>query len=497
IGDFAFAVWDRKTNLLSVARDATAQKPALLGRARDRVTAGSSMRMLLADPELPREIDDDWVAAYLTGTPGFARATGYRAIERLEPGHSADAAWRQTPWWSWSFRRVVEPDDEAYAARLRALLVEATRCRIDGATLPAISLSGGMDSTSVAAAMRLAHPDKEIVAVAVPFDDPRADEQALQQAMAERIGARLRWAPLTSVNPFGSSVEETLRRFGTPPVAPNHFFIDAVATAAESEGADVALDGIDGDGALAGNWNFLSDLLVRGDFRSFRSELRETARQHHVPRGHVMKHYVLAPLIPAWLKRAVGRNVKTPDFIDEDFARRTGLARRLNTAPWAPGRLFPKNERLSVDPGVAPAVLELIDELWALRGIEVAHPFGDRRLVQFCLGLPREQKVRGGMTKIVLRNAVRDVVPSEVVDRAAKAEMGSAFVKGLLTEGKSVVQEGLSSLRANPSPWTNPTGAGRLAERYGEGHDAFDALRVAFVAEWRGWISAVAPSNSV
>lgn len=479
LGDVAMAVWDRRRRELIVVRDPTAGKPALLARNRHRTAAASSMAILCADPSADRTIDEAWVASYLAGWPGFARATGFRGMERLEPGHSAraDDGWTQRRWWSWSFERSHDTVAEA-AEQVRSLLIDATRCRADGATRIGVSLSGGLDSTSIAASLRHARPDADIVALCVAFEQRRANEQRLQRLMADRIGADLRWVSLTGASPFGEDPGATFARYGAPPVAPNMFFVERVAEAAS--GVQVVLDGLDGDGAFAGNWFYLADLLARGRWRALSAEVRAASRVHSVGRRALLREYAVLPFVPAWARRR--SPIAAP--IDGRFLRRHRL--RAAAAPWAPWRMFAAHERRSVSPHVLPAVLEAIDEAWAARGIEVAHPMQDRRIQQLCLGLTRERKVSGGVTKVVLRAAMRDMLPADVVERTAKAEMSGAFDDAVETQGFPQVQAGLAAERANPSPWVL---SGARFDRWAgslEGESS-TAFRIAMLALWRAW----------
>jgi asparagine synthase (glutamine-hydrolysing) len=248
-------------------------------------------------------------------------------------------------------------------------------------------------------------------------------------------------------------------------------------------GVEVALDGIDGDGVVAGNWTYLSDLAVTGRWSRLRRETRALATVHGVHPNVAHARFVRDPLIPAPVRRAIAsaRHRTNTDFQPRFRAKAT---RATTAGPWRPGASFAANERLLLHPGVAPAVLEAIDEAWLQRGIEPAHPFMDRRVIEYCMGLPREQKVRAGYTKVVLRNAMRGVLPTEVTDRAAKAEMGSSFIAGLLGTGWGPLSQGLSLAPSNLSHWLGPNAFARMAQADGP---SLEPYRTAFLAIWRAW----------
>ena len=257
------------------------------------------------------------------------------------------------------------------------------------------------------------------------------------------------------MSPFGAGPEAMIDMLGVPPVAPNQFFVDAVIR--EGGDMDVVLDGIDGDAVLGGNWNYLSDLAVRGRWIELKRELRGITAAHHVPIKALARHYVAPPLRHGHL-----------------------------------GRAFADTEMAALSPDVAPAVLETIDESWARAGVRVSHPFMDRRLVEFCLGLPRNQKIRKGITKFVLRTAMRDLLPSEVTERAEKAELGSAFFAATFGPGKRDVDRGLRVAAAKGITGTYGD-AERLQRSFAAGNDGLEAFREAFIALWR--VRAGAPGS--
>ncbi len=470
IGDFAGAVWDRRRRGLVVFHDLMGARPALTARSKGRVIAASQIHMILADPELDRTIDDMFVAPFIAASQGFATATGYRAIRRLRPNHLAVAntgrRWEEREWYRWDPRPVRESSDEAYADRFRELFDEAVRCRVRGVDRAGVSLSGGLDSTSIAVTLPHVASLAEIVGFSIGFEDEIGDERPLQRLAAEKAGARQEWVSLEGRNAFGDSFDETLDRFGVPLFAANWFQSDAVADAVDHDGVKVVLDGIDGDGVLQGSMTFASDLLVTGRWRTLRRELKATQRVHGVKLAFLIVRHVIRPLLPtriwiAWRKLR-GREV-VPPSVDLKFAGRVGLGRMIFDQPWRPGGNFQARERHVTRAGVIPATLEMLDEIYGARGIELAHPFLDRRLVEYCLGLPRTQKIRNGWTKTILRHAMAGRLPEEIRTRPDKANLSRPFTAFVLNEKNMILREGLSIAGSNLVSWSN-------RERYPEAH---------------------------
>jgi len=492
IGDFAATVLDRRDGRTWFIRDAMGGRPALIGRARGRVVAGSSIAGLLADPGLDQTIDEAWVADYLANVPAFATRTGYRSIARLEPGTLArcddgrDVRVRR--WFTWRPRAVRARDPREYGEGFRELFTTAVADRIRGASRLGVMLSGGLDSSSVAVTARSIDPALEMVALSMPFDG-KGDERALQQLVAERVGARLRWASLEGRNPFGTSAADTIQMLGTPPVPPNVFHAFAVADAGAAEGVDVALDGIDGDGIIGGNWLYLADLAITGRWRRWAREARAIRDVHGASRRMLLTRYTLEPLVP-WRVRALrGRSEQLiPASLAPGFADKHNVRNRMLSEPWRPGRAFRSQELVAASTRILPLVAEVTNEIWMRRGITVAHPFLDQRLVAFCLGLPRRQKTANGVTKIALRQAVGSLLPSEVAERTDKAELAEPFFTGLWGSGWQELAEGLTGATSNPSAWFQRERIEGLRHSLGRS-DLYEAFRTAFVVHWIRWLS--------
>lgn len=469
--DRAGAVFERRTGRLITFRDPSAGRPALVGTSHRRVLGASSQRILLADPALPRVIDRTWLDAFIAGEPPPPEATGLVAIRRVRPGtfaHAdAGAVWTHESWFSFAPIDTPHVDDDAYAALFRELLADATDERLGDASRIAISLSGGLDSTSIAALTRRARPTGDIQAIGVPFPYPEADEQALQTLVAEHLGMPLHWAPLTGMSVFGvGTLTERFERTSEPPLAPNMFFVERIVTEAAALGCDLGLDGVDGDGAVGGNLAFLTDLLATGRLRTLRAEVLAIARITGRPANDVWKSHVFGPAQPRALRRFRGKEPGEP-------------------RPGTTGRRFVALEQATLGlPATAP-VVESVDETWAHAGIDAAHPFLDHRVVGMAAGLPREQKIRLGRTKVILRNAMVPLLPGQIISRVGKARMGAAFLDGL-REGRETMAEGLRAAEEAGIVVMPPSdGVSRWESDPGQAPIAY---RIACAGYWFRWL---------
>jgi len=206
----------------------------------------------------------------------------------------------------------------------------------------------------------------------------------------------------------------------------------------------VILTGLWSDEWLAGSFLHYSDLLRRGQFGRFWRHYRAQPDRQDVFRPLSMFRSSLWPLVPASTRRvikfALGRD-GIPPWVNRSFASRVGLADRIRPAP----------------PDVSLSSLAKTDSYWmatnaltvhgmeaenrsvARFGLETRHPFGDRRIMEFGLAIPEEQRWHGQWTKFVLRNASRKWVPSLIRNRITTA--GSSDV--LLRAVQQHVESGL------------------------------------------------------
>jgi asparagine synthase (glutamine-hydrolysing) len=95
----------------------------------------------------------------------------------------------------------------------------------------------------------------------------------------------------------------------------------------------------------------------------------------------------------------------------------------------------------SIDSGLIPYTLELADKASAAFGLEARYPFFDRRLIEFCVALPANQKLKGGWTRSIMRRAMTGILPAAVQWRLGKANLSPNFRRGLLDLGKPTIED--------------------------------------------------------
>jgi asparagine synthase (glutamine-hydrolysing) len=177
-------------------------------------------------------------------------------------------------------------------------------------------------------------------------------------------------------------------------------------------------------------------------------------------------------------------------IINPDFARRVGLEDRLKSMEireWSLARTLKEEHSRTLNSGNIPAALERYDKAAAAFAVEPRHPFLDKRLVEFCLGLPAEQKIRRGWTKRILRRAMKNILPEEVRRRCDRVHLNPDFFGSLLAYEKNFLQNAILKDSENIADYVNVAVLNKVYQRYlssGDPDDAFTVWEVAIFAKW-------------
>ena len=451
-GDFALAIWDAATSQLLCIRDGMGQRPLFYAVLPHLVVIGSEPQQILGHPGVPREVNERAVAEYLSGLQLSIDQTLWTAVRRLPPGHAllATAETAQVTR-VWDFDPDYHADcrtDDEYAARFRDLFTTAVRRR--ATARPAVFLSGGIDSSSVAAMAASLTPasSARVRGFSVTFPGRACDESPFIESVTRFCGVEgsaLAAAPATR-----EAVCAEIDRFLDVPAYPNGSVMDPLRQRAAAAGAAVVMTGYGGDEWFAGR---------------------------RPPRGGIRG--VVRRLLPAGVRRTMrrvqGQADQPPiDWIAPEFARRTSLGDRPTSA--AP--VFPSAGQQAIYSVVRSATQFVADELEeraaSAAGIDQRHPFYDRSLAEFGLGLPETQRFAQGRSKAVVRRALRDLLPPDVAARTDKAEFSTTFVDALGALGGAACFE---RLRIEALGWVDGAAVrrryARMMELYRLGNESY------------------------
>lgn len=430
-GDFALVAWDPRRSRLLAARDFSGRRTLHYALAGDALLLASSPAALLADPAVPHDLDLATLASVAAGLWSHADATAYRAIRELPAGHLLE--WRpgnapvvrafwQAPDALPARRRAL---DDA-AAELRELLVRAVDERMPAGAVTGVSLSGGWDSTAVFAAgceaERRAGTGRRLHAVSIsyPVGDPGREDELIEAVLA-RWQVPPDWIAADDIPLWGDAAGEAARR--TLPFA--HTYAQwnrRLWRAAAAAGARVMLDGAGGDQLFQVSDIYLSDLLRTGQWA-------ELTRQAWSRRALGLRHlwrWGVRPALPASVARAIARlrgftppghhfDREPPRWFRGTFMRAHGVMERERAAaPLLPSGVLGELHAYLRYP-FYPRMFGVMHDLALEEGVEARSPLMDARILRFAAARPWSDRVDRRETKLLLRHAMRGLLPDEVL----------------------------------------------------------------------------------
>ena len=416
-GMFAFALWDERTRTLTAACDAFGEKPLFWAQDGERLLFASDIRALLrAVPALatPRA---SALGPYLArGAMPDVDESFFAHVNRL-PGshllrwHDGEAS---TERW-WHPEPVATPDRLSEAAgELRALLLDAIDLRLRSDVPVGTSLSGGVDSSAVVCLSAELAGDHRRHAFTARFPGFARDEWSYAETTARAAGVVTHHSVEPTASELVLDLEALTLSHEEPVVSSSVYAQFRVMRAAREAGVTVLLDGQGAD-ELFGGYVGIEGWALRAD--GPRAELRGFAR------GGQERHALMLAVGSERAPRALARRHRlrsSSPYVSEHV--RFDAAGGEPPAPaWARprGPLVRELARQAFRTSM-PALLRYADRNSMAHSREVRLPFLDRRVAEFAWSLPPTFLYRDGVRKLVLREAVRGVVPEAVLERREK-----------------------------------------------------------------------------
>lgn len=459
IGDFAFALWDAGKRKLFCARDLLGIKPFYYHFDSRVFTFSSDLRPLLELPGFQRNPNRGMLGEYLCCRITSKVETLYQNILRLPPAHRLvlqGGTLRISRYFQFDPAKSIRyGSDEEYAENFFAIFKEAVHCRLRSQAPVALWLSGGLDSSSILGmAGQLvkegALTNRQLATYTLEFSHPDGDERAYASEAARMwsFDTHSLNADRVADEPLRANVQ---RHQDFPETSP----WQELNAMASRKGSRVTLTGDGADEWLAGHLSHCADLLRGLRIPTLVRQFRQDVAQVHIWGNYkdpyparLFVEWCLRPLIPHVLK-SVANHVMAediPSWVSSGFATDVRLRDRLKRRGKPPHFPTIAQQRMhaSLEDGSGVVGMEMDDREDAYLGIERRHPFCDRRLIEFGLALPEEQRWRGEQTKFVLRQAMRRHIPHSVRRRRTKADFIHRMKESVARESAG---KGFRSLR--------------------------------------------------
>ena len=446
VGDFALSLWDPRQQMLFLARDPFGIRPLFYGLSSTSVFWSSYLGAILDTGCTRLEIDDDYIAGFLTTFPEASK-TPFKGIDAVPAGHvisiTNTRCDKQRFWTLDPDHEIRYKTDAEYEEHFSHLLRESVSCRLRADAPVWLELSGGFDSTAIiGVADQLLHEGKvnaPVETVSYVYREARtADESRFIRCVEESRGR----AGHHLYEDDGPCLSQLVNPFFVGAPTYHHAFAARQSRLREllrTTGSRVLLTGVGGDELLTANENpdiILADQIARFRPLSLHRCLASWSKASRTPYLKLLGSGTVL-LLPRRMQKSLRSRARIPYWFDLEFTNRFNLRERMLGAGDVFGFELPSQRDssaaiLSVVRGLAAAHLREWTDL------DITHPFLHAPLVEFLQAVPIEQKLRPGESRSLMRRALGTLLPEAVRNRRGKQGPDEAFCRALRREWRAL-----------------------------------------------------------
>ncbi len=436
-GMFAFAVYDRADQSLTLVRDAFGIKPLFYQQKADSFRFASEMPALLCLAEKKPAVNFQQAYDYLVfGSYDNSRETFYRGVNHLLPGHSLRIDLRPMQigaaerWWWPSIQERTDLSFEGAADQLREMFLNNVRLHLRSDVPVGAALSGGIDSSSVVCAMRYLEPDMPINTFSFVARGSSLDEEKWIDIVNKHVAA-IPHKVVVQPDELASDLADMIRSQGEPFGSTSIYAQYRVYKAAREAGITVTLDGQGADEALAGYHGYpdryIQSLLDHGRYLEALRFVRNWSKWPNRGPNYaflMLGSAIIPPAFRSFARRVIGEN-PVPKWIDRTQLKalniKTACTEHLSTDREAKARRLVEHLRFVLTAGSLASLLRHGDRNSMRWSVESRVPFLTIEMVEFLLSLPESFLLSPhGETKHIFRHAMRGIVPDIILTRRDK-----------------------------------------------------------------------------
>jgi asparagine synthase (glutamine-hydrolysing) len=491
-GVFAIAIWDPRDGRLVLARDRAGERPLFYYRENRMVRFATEISALRVDPALRLTPDLAALGRYVRFGYFTAPETPFVEVRKVAPGEvvviERDRVTRRR-YWRWNIATASK--ETPTVAAFDGVLREAVRRQSDAEVECGVFLSGGLDSSLVAAVAKDIAPARDLRAYTLRFAEASYDEGDVAADVARHLA--LPWTPVpVTPEAIQEGIPELIRLVGEP-LADPAWVPTALLARRAARDVKLALVGEGADELFGGYPTYIGATLAER-YRTLPGATRGVVRKlvewwppsdRKVTVSYLLKRFVAgADLEP------VDRHRHWTSSVSPQLLRRLGLE---HTAPDASevvkGAVLDLLQRIDLETSLAEGLLTKADRASMSSALELRAPFLDQTVMEFAASLPTTERVAGVTTKVFLKRFALRYLPSRIVYRRKRGLSVplARWLRGPL-HGWAASRLGDERLR---TAGVDPGAAVALLEEHRRRHgDHARALWTLIVlAEWVAWAS--------
>ncbi len=465
-GMFAFALWDTRKKKLLIARDRFGEKPLYYGVFDGKLIYGSEPKALLAHPSVKPEINLDALRHCLSFDYVPAPMSIYKGISKLPAGHLLtveNGEIKTRRYWNLSWQkpdregglvtrhdhgnganaqldRPALPNGQASASfdskasDLKELLSDAVRMRLVSDVPLGILLSGGIDSSTIAA-FATQHATEKVKTFSIGFEEDSFDESKYARLVAKHLNTE-HHEEILSAGKAGDLVSE-IGTWLDEPLSDGSLIPTYLLSRFVRQHVTVALGGDGGDELFAGYPMYYAHKAA-GYYAAIPSFIRNgliepVVNALPVSTKNMSFDYKAKRFVAATKFDAVTRHhswfgsfsidqherLLTPDVLNNSGGDIYKGAREMLPLSDATTEIE-RMQFLDINFYLAEDILTKVDRAAMAVSLETRAPFLDPRVARFAASVPLEYKLKGSKGKFILKEAVKDLIPAEIINRPKK-----------------------------------------------------------------------------
>jgi len=418
-GVFAIAIWDPRETRLVLARDRAGERPLFYYRDNEVVRFATEISALGVDPALRLTPDRGALGRYVRFGYFTAPETPFIEVRKVGPGEvvvvDRDRVTRRR-YWRWAVGTTSK--EAPSVAEFDAVLREAVRRQSDAEVECGVFLSGGLDSSLVAAVAKSLAPGRNLRAYTLRFAEASYDEGGVAAQVARHLALPWTSVPVTP-EAMQEGIPELIRVVGEP-LADPAWVPTALLARRASRDVKLALVGEGADELFGGYPTYVGASLAQR-YASLPGTIRDLVRglverwppsERKVTVSYLLKRFVAgAELEP------VSRHRYWTSSVAPDLLGRLGIEAPAPDTLDAQGAVLDILQRIDLETSLAEGLLTKADRASMSSALELRAPYLDQTVMEFAASLPVKERVRGVATKVFLKRFALRYLPSGIVHR--------------------------------------------------------------------------------
>jgi asparagine synthase (glutamine-hydrolysing) len=486
-GMFAFAIWDHQKNMLFLARDRIGIKPLYYLFDKNRLIFGSEIKSILQAGDIPKRIDLQALDHFLTFEFIPAPLSIFQDIKKLPPGHTLkfqnNTTWVRSYW----DVELKSNGKETFQIKknLRELLQDAVKVRLMSDVPLGAFLSGGVDSSIIVALMAQVM-EEPVKTFSIGFEDSTYNELKYARLISEKFKTEHHEF---IIKPDAVELADSLVKFLDEPFGDFSIFPTYLVSKMAREYVTVVLSGDGGDELFAGYDSYIADKIAKKYYsrlpRQFRNgfltRLLDVVPPSSKKKGLInrAKRFVEGMKLPEdlhhtrwmiFLQQAEKEMLYNSDVKSGMREFDPYKFERSYFANVAYNRNDEINKQMYVDLKMylVDNILVKVDRMSMATSLEARVPFLDHRFVEFAATVPGNYKMQGVKTKVILKQAMEELLPDEVLYRG-KEGFSIPIKNWLKKELKPLMIDTLAPEKLRREGFFNPVHVQKLIKQHLDG----------------------------